>query len=596
MKPNFLVSADSAAWISGSSKLFAIDPYIVHVLEKQGRKSDFEKIEIAAPRRQSREKFQRDHEFVDRKHQKHLSLLVDRLQQIHPSRYADRFWEKAISLSLLRHVSLCYELFQVCEQNLDPSIYDCRVLSRKSYSIPGDFDDHRRMFQATDFGQEQLFSVYCQLFYPERFTECHIEREFDSGADRLPNKKPRSLLQKLAPGNILKRILRLRSPRLAIIKSYFAPEYRERLIIGSLGRIQVVSLPKLSAGITDPDWEKRNRLAQDEPGFDRFDRYVFACLLHAMPKMLVEDFEFYYRSLQAYFDNYRRLQAVVCEAWIGNALSSLALAVLAERDVPHIYNEHNYLGYPFLGNNLKYIAPLVDEFASLGWTDSSYPNLVPCGSLFNWVEAAGAAKHHELLFISSIPNTRAPEINASYGESGDRVVPGYLNMNLSFLESLDDETIGGMVYRPYPANYARRALVWDQAFVLDRQLARVKAIDESAVSARILMQKSRLIIINYLSTSYLEALIANLPTIILWNTEAYLLESRHAGFFDGLVAAKICHKDPVEAAKFVVKIKHDPESWWQSEAVQSARRSFLSTNIGAPESMIKYLFERAKRA
>ncbi|MGD8350578.1 MAG: LIC12162 family protein [Gammaproteobacteria bacterium] len=593
MKANFVVSAERGIWIPQARKLFACDPYIAHVLEKTGDLDSFDEVKIAPVAKNSREDFVRDHAFVDQKVRLYLPILIGRLEQIHDSRFGEKFWRKALALSLLRHVSLCYELFSICEQYLDPERHDCQILDQACFLVPQDFDEHRKTFQCTELGQEQLFSVYCSQFHPGVFAPCRVKSGSIAEVPAQTVVRPRSIWRKVTIKSILRRLLRYRSPTMGIMNSYFSLENRDKLLFTSKGLIQAVPLPTTKIG-TDPlRWKDRETLASPLPDFDRFDRFAFACLLHGMPRNLVEDFEQTYTELNGYFDGFRSLNWIVCEGWIGHSLSAFALAVLGLRGVHHLYNEHNYLAHPFVGNNLKYIFPLVDEFTTLGWSDPAQPNLVPGASLFNWVENSQICHEHQILFISSVPNTRAPEINSSYGESGARVVPDYLNMNKQFFGALSDSTLSSMVYRAYPARYARHALIWDQTYFLDRFIARVKIYDDSIVPARVLMQKSRLVVINYLSTSYLEALQANRPTVILWNRSAYHLEDRYSDFWDQLIEAGICQTDAVSAAEFVENIKENPEKWWESDKVQRARKAFLATNIGSPEVMLKHLVDRA---
>lgn len=588
------MSANTDAWIPGAKKLFAADPYVIHVLEKENRLIEYDEAQVAPPRRDSRAKFERDHGFVDQKLRKYTPIIISRLEQLHRTRHGEKFWRKALSLSILRHVSLCYDLFQVCEDHLDPQSQDCLVLEPSCYVVPGNFDEHRRLFQSTDFGQEQLFSVYCHLFHPGRFTTWQGKPEHHAPTQGQVSSSQIARWRRISLKAVLRRLAGLRNPTMGIMNTYFSADHMDQLLLHSGGRIQTIPLPQISVSDDKPWWQDREELTRDEKDFDRFDRFVFAVLHAAMPRMFVEDFARVFESMDRHFDGYTRLRWVVCEGWIGNTRSSMALAVLGLKSVRHIYNEHNYLGHPFLGNNLKYILPLVDEYDSLGWEDTSIPNLVPGASLFRWIEGAGAGKEHELLFVSSVPNTRAPETNSSYGESGARVVPGYLDMNRKFFASLQDSTLATMLYRAYPAKYAKHALVWDQAFVLRDHLAKVKAVDDTSRPARPLMQASRLVIINYLSTSYLEALLADIPTIFLWNQEAYYLEERYADFFDELIKVKICHTDPVAAARFVEQIKDDPELWWSDPAVQNARRGFLETNMGEAEVQLNHLFSRAR--
>jgi putative transferase (TIGR04331 family) len=596
LKRNFLVSANNNAWIHGAKKIFAADPYILHVLEKDNLLSNYDDVLSVSRNDSSNVEFTKDHDFVDKKHELYINILIKRLTELHGVQFNKRFWKKSLSLSILRHVSFCYELFKVCEEYLDINIHDCRILNEKSYYIPVDFDDHRRIFQSTDFGQEQLFSIYCNLFYPDIFKSWEDDAPLASVNNEEAGLERKSLWKRITLKGIARRLLNTRSPTLGILNSFFSADNLNKLFFRSLGKVQIISMPEFVIKDSEPQWETRKKLFRNELGFDRFDRFVFASLYYAMPKAFVENFEYIFNVLNVHFLQYKKLKWVVSEAWIGNTYSSIALAVLRKNGIKHINNEHNYIAYPFLGNNLKYIFPLVDEFASIGWKNKSVSNFLSKGSLFQWIEGECDNKKYDLLFISSIPNARAPEINASYGESGARVVPGYLQMNMRFFEALSDSTLGTMLYRSYPERYAKHALAWDQAYALRNYLSKVKYIDNSTTPARVLMQQSGLTVINYLSTSYIEALIANVPTVVLLNRDAYLLEESHEEFFKDLIEAKIFHPDPVEAAHFVQDNINDPEIWWRSSIVQKARTKFLKSNIGSPELLISHLIDHASVA
>ncbi len=609
MKSNFVVSAYHDIWLPDARKLFALDPYIVHVLEREGRLGDYAEVQVADVARSTREEFIHDHEFVDRKFNQYSDILAQRLDELHGSNHGSRFWRKAFSLSILRHVTLCYDLYTACEINLKPMLHECRVLGQESYRTPVDFDEHRQMFQNTDFGREQLFSIYCGLYYPSQFAS------WNSGApspitDADPAlHKTKSLWQRITQGQILHRIkrrilpgaiarglLHVRSPKVGIMQTSFSRKHLEQLEFKSRGGIQEVSLPEISLSASTPQWDLRERLVREEADFDRFDKFAFACLRHGMPKIFVEDFSSVYTQLNSYFDKYSDLRWVVSEWWIGHSQTSLALAVLQNRNVKHIYSEHNCLAHFFLGNSLKYLAPLVDEFVTLGWVDSSIPNLVRGASLFQWVaEGAVCDKEHEILFVLSVPLAYVPEINAGYGESGACRAQEYLVINQRFLNRLGEGALRKTYIRSYPLRFMRDWLAWDQAFVLSPYLSKAKIYDDNfPVSGVSLIQRSRLVVTNYLSTTYLESIIADIPTIFIFNKDAYLITEKYMGFFDALIDAGICQTNPEDAADFVNRIKDNPGQWWRSSAVQNARSAFLNANIGNPEVMIQHLLEKAK--
>lgn len=595
-------------------KIFAIDPYIRHVLEREGCLSDYEEIKVAPASRSTREEFNSDHKFVERKFHQYQDLLAERLDELHGTSYGYNFWRKAMSLGILRHVTFCYDMFKACECHLNLARHDCRILDQGAFSVPEDFDLHREIFQHTDLGQEQLFSIYCRLFHPGQFMPWRGVSQSPALIPELSNLKLRGLFARIVPNRVARAfsvildnpvriayeiigwLLRIRSPQVGIIGCLFPPAHRNRLVVESAGCIQTIPLPTMPIFTSTPQWILRDLLVREEPGFDRFDKFVFACLKHGMPKLFIEDFPKAYAHVNRHFNRYPDLRWAVCEIWIGHTLSSFSMAVLSQKRVKHIYNEHNYLSYFFVGNNLKYLTPLTDEFVTLGWSDTSITNLVRGASLFQWItNKRNKTKDIDILLICGLPMARAPEINASYGDSGAYRALEYFDMNERFFAGLGEETLRTVYCRGYPASVVRGWAIWDFTFMLEKYIKQIRAYDDSAISAKLLMQRSKLVVSNYLSTSYLEAIVANVPSVFLWNRATNMFTEKYADAFDALIESGICQTGPEDAAKFINKIKDDPDKWWRSPAVQKSRQTFLDANIGDPETMIQYLLTKQRQ-
>lgn len=600
MKPNFVVSTYRQIWISGAKKIFAVEPYIRHELERTGQIPLYDEVVIAPSVALSREELESDNQFVDQKFCRYMEFIPERLDALHGTDYGSAFWRKSLSIALLRHVTYCFQMFKSCEAWLKPGKYDFRVLDESLYRVPLDFDEHRMTFQNSDFGQEQLFSAYCRLFYPETI-QFFSEPQPNSGLAQLSvARASKSVFERLFAKNLFsrltkvlgRRILKARSPTVAVINSFFSAQNFDKLLFRSWGRIQNFILPSIVLTENAPDWEKRRQFSIPEADFDRFDRFVFDTLRHAMPKAFIEDFADINTTLNRHFDLYPKLSRVVSEAWIGDMYSAMAIAILEQRGVKHIFNEHNYIAHAFVGNNLKYLYPQVNKFVSLGWKDSSIPNLVPGGSLFNWVEEPVKSKDIDLLFVSSIPIVRAPEVNSCYGESG-RNVESYLQMNLRFFGVLAESTLARMTFRAYPAHVSNNFQAWDQRYILRNFIAKVHQFDDGPSPSRVLMQRSRLVVVNYISTAYLEALLADIPTVVLFNRSAYFFEEGYKAIFDRLFETKIFHSDPEEAAVFIESILDDPDHWWKSTDVRNARSAFLDENMGSPQVLCNYLLAAA---
>ncbi|MFZ9370159.1 MAG: transferase, LIC12162 family protein, partial [Ilumatobacteraceae bacterium] len=88
------------------------------------------------------------------------------------------------------------------------------------------------------------------------------------------------------------------------------------------------------------------------------------------------------------------------------------------------------------------------------------------------------------------------------------------------------------------------------------------------------LAKSRLAVVTYNETTIPTNLMANFPTIALWDPNYVRLNDRAAAVYEELLKAKILFHSPTDAAQHISEIWSDVDSWWNSEIVQTARLNF----------------------
>lgn len=612
MRDNFLVSINRKAWIPGSKRLFIVEPYVYYAMKKDDELEKYEEIEIAPPFWQSKNYLKQAHDFVDKKYHKYIPLLAARLNSIHNKNYDNFFWKKCFSLGLLRYLTYTYEIFQLSEIYFRPEKHDCRILSEKSFSIPKDLNDQRKLFESTAHGQEQLFSIYVSLFYPARFTT--FDDQFDWNWNK--SSKVKSIIGRLTsitPANFRAELLRLfnklkqynvlksfSKPNIGIMGTSISYKYIDELINRSKGRICFIPLKRDFHFTSDINWDKRKTLSFVESDFDKFDHFFFTSLKYCLSKEFVEDFQQIESHYENYFKKYRNLKHIVSEFWLGDTYNAVALAILQSHGIKHIYNEHHFLSHHYLGTNIKYIFPLVDSFITLGWNDKRIHKLIRGGSLYKWAEYKTQEKEYDILFIDGAPVSKVSEFNAAYGACGAGGAQRYLEFNKRFFMSLSHPTLKKIVFRPHPfyrdpvSSIKPPMYVYDYDDIVFQHLRHIKKFDNTSRNSKLLIAKSKLVIVNYLGTCYMEAMMADVPMIFFWNKENHPLNEEYLDFYDSLISAGICQTDPVQAAHFVEQIMDNPEDWWHSESVRKSREIFLSTNMGSPKLMLDYLLKLAE--
>lgn len=593
MKSNFVVSVYKKNWIDGAKKLFIAEPYIYQELEKNGELIKYEEIETIRLFRRNKKELIHDHDFVDEKYEKYVDILSDRLNQMHGVNFKVEFWKKSLGLGIIRYITLLYDMFQICETSFSPDRHECKILSEKSYYMPQEFDEQRDLFQGTAYGQEQLFSLYIRTFYPGFFVEiddsfrwpnpsCYKKKQDEvSIYQRLSRLTFKKIILKLS-----RKVLNLRAPKVGIVQSFFSESNFDDLLRKSNGLIQEIKIKEDFDFESNPNWVKREWLGAINQDFDRFDQFFFASIKCCFPKFFIEEFAQIYSNYESLFSKYKKMTHVINESWIGTTRASFAMAVIQKMGMQHVYNEHNFLNHQFLCNNHKYILPLVDKFITLGPRKVQDEKYEIGSSLREWSQDSQLSKVHTILYISGEPPVKTPEFSASYGSFGAFNAQSQLDFVLDFFKSLTPLALNSMVYRPYPVKGFKVAqlktpmVAYDQVYVLREFIKQLKLVDNGIESSQLMMCKSRLVICDYLSTSYVESMLSNTPTIFFLYQDSYLLNEDEFDFYDTLISVGICHKNPITAAKFVDDIKDEPEKWWCQQSVQDAKNKFLSNNLG----------------
>jgi putative transferase (TIGR04331 family) len=89
------------------------------------------------------------------------------------------------------------------------------------------------------------------------------------------------------------------------------------------------------------------------------------------------------------------------------------------------------------------------------------------------------------------------------------------------------------------------------------------------------IDQARVCIVEYLGSTFLEAICANVPSVVFHSSNLYNVREEAKPFINKLIEVGIMYYDPVEAAKHVGKVYDDISSWWDSDDVQEARNSFV---------------------
>ncbi len=144
----------------------------------------------------------------------------------------------------------------------------------------------------------------------------------------------------------------------------------------------------------------------------------------------------------------------------------------------------------------------------------------------------------------------------------------YFAWQFRFLAAASDQLRSMIVYQMYPNEFGHAIRKR-----ISERFSEVQWGDGRPMHKR--LKRSRMVIIDNCATTFLEALTADVPTILFWDPQRWEVREEAAPYFEDLRKVGILWDSPEVAAKKMAAIYDDPWTWWESEAVQEVRRTFV---------------------
>jgi putative transferase (TIGR04331 family) len=214
-----------------------------------------------------------------------------------------------------------------------------------------------------------------------------------------------------------------------------------------------------------------------------------------------------------------------------------------------------------------YELAVVDKF--LSWSRVSNSNNTEACCVQAQLEELSPADDGHLLAVLG-PVTRNSD---TYGMLAVQSNSSYYKILTDLASALPDHILTQTLVRPKHAGAIRKPARVGAGQILnifDRKIE----IDFGGQSLNQRLLKSRLAIVTYNETTIPTNLMANFPTVALWDPKYVRLNDRATSVYEELLKAKILFHSPIDAAQHISEIWSDVGSWWNSEVVQGARLNF----------------------
>jgi len=557
---------------------------------------DYNSLEKKYFKKKNVKKINSELQFHKKKYKFYIKELSSQFNYLLGKDYSHNFWNVTIGTFIFYHLHQCQEVYNTFStiKKLDRK-KTLKILNPYFFNTPSNLYNYQKFIQSSDIGRLQIFSILIKKKFPKLKIIYDKKKYSHYNKKKNDTKKTKGIDLNFLFQRVINFFYRkIKNPSLLITGCYWNIKDNIDIQYKSNGKIRVENFYINNEDNINLDKKLRNEIFSSKKYTDSFDQFFFETLKYCCPKSLFENLDFRINRTENYLNKFKNIKYIINENL--NEDNLILLAISRNKNINTIYCEHNTLSHPYVGDWTLFIKSLFDFYITLGWKNAN-KNFFAGGSLFpafrplkNYSESI----NKKILFVSSLPIKRTLFHSSIYGEDSFNN-NSYYKINKLFFNNINQNVARKIIYKKYPntSNFNLSCVENKIDKLVKIRTAKV-IVNKNRITTEDL-KNSKLVIVNYIKTFYLQTLISNIPTVIFYNNESYSLKSRHKNFFKELTDASIMHKNPQSAAKFVNVIYNDPYKWWNSKKTQEARKKFLLSNIKSGDELKKLVLKFANK-
>ncbi|MDP3791583.1 MAG: LIC12162 family protein [Candidatus Omnitrophota bacterium] len=491
-----------------------------------------------------------------------LRELSEQLNLLHGVSYPQRYWRILVGPWLSHFIEILYERYRRIEnaftvhQNAYTYILPeslCELLTVDTYdfvSIRGKASD--------DYYNLKLFSLIARYFFPGRVAEKTIVPQTAGNKNIYSS----GFAKKMFYG--LKYLSNIFSQKEIILSDMYHVDWRQILMLESECRFNSVVFKNFdSQGPMNKNCYSRARRQGLKMGktADKFQNFLKELIPDAIPMCYVEYFNKYNSKVTT--KNVKAVGSVT--GWLFNEKFKFFAANSTLTDTVLLDFQHGG-GYGMFLSLAETISMEKDIFYTWGWRYENNDKTVPLSSPHLSVLKDSYQKNNDglLLFIGSGIHKYLCRFQAAFAQDD---MPQYFLDKKRFVDGLDEPLRDRLLYRPY------QEIGWGEIETVKKMIPGIKIFSDQGRAVN-LIKKAKIVVIDHLSTSNLEVMAINAPTVWFWDHDNYIIRPEAETYFELLRDVGILYKSPEDAAKKVNDIYDNPMKWWSDIKVQRARNVF----------------------
>lgn len=518
--------------------------------------------------------FIKDNEYLEDLYQRLLENLSTSLNKFHKCNKSNIYWEIILGPWLICFCTNIYDRWNIInELSFDESFSTEINESLEKFLITNNLEEYRKIILSETYNHYIFSKILIFLESEKKLKIKFFKTKEIFNDDILPRIKKKnngiSYIKKVAR-NLFIKLFQIfsRKQKISILRNYLNSFQNLKL------SLMLFQFPTLYP--TDIDYQsfeenkKRNDFKLIFDSKNLFEHFLVAELNYQLPKVFIEKFEDIQKTV-AKSNLPQKPKIIFVTNFYNNSFISFYCAEKKEKGAKLILCQHGgcYGQYDkHWAENFE--IKISNKFLTFGWTSSKFKEKTyPFGMIKNFKNSINKNfnNNDRLLFIV---RSRIKFINKLDSSARSNQNYDYLNNCFSFLGSLNENLKNKILVRLRDID-----LGWSEHPRFLRKFPNLK-YDFGTNDIFRLMKSSKIVVSTSLSTSYLESLSMNIPTVVISNYDLEPIRKEAKEYLDLLIKSKILHFSAESATKHIEKVWSNVDAWWLSKEVQDNVNKFCS--------------------
>ena len=557
------------------SAVSALDKY-------DGLQSNYKSFRINDYHWKNKKKLGKDFKYLSKYYERLLSHLSYQLNNLHGKNYSKLFWRILIGPWLGTFLHVYFDRWNNVIRLLKKDKIDKVIFLKlnKEILIPYDNKELNNLFE-NDFWNQQLYQyVISDLLNKKKIkfkkiNQSKLKQSLSHTRGYISHDITKPSLK-----NYLKKIINFTNTRdyKYLFYSTYLGSINEMQLSYKFNQLPVLFYNDKFKTENKISYEKRKLINLNLRTKNNFEKSFTKNFPKQIPKVFLENFnDLVNFSINSNLPQNPKTIFSSNALWYDSKFS-FHVAHLKEKKVNLYYAQHGgaygISKYSWPESHEKKIA---DKYLTWGWTDKEAPNKIKKFYIFSNIKNFKKDKKKENLLI--LLRHRKRYFNSLESSAGTEVYSDYMKFCSDFLFNLSKEIKFKTILR-LPNKISGESVDFFSNLRKNFKFYSQNSFQEAC-------NKSKLIVNTANSTTLLETLSANFPTIIILDKKTNPIRSNAKKYIRMLYDNKILHYNSLSAAKFVNEVwNSDINDWWNYGKTQKAIKKFCKVFANKKENFL----------